>query len=105
LSVKLELEQAIVLQALTEEQIQTDLNQFEADLAALKKAMEQDTNLQDLAGSPLMLSIMALAYRGLNPVNSHPRPLYRPAKLCYILLLPPLFGFETFPVAFSPAAI
>lgn len=69
LLIRLNLEQAIILQPLTEEQIEAYLDQFEIDLSPLKNTLQQDSNLQELARSPLMLNIMTLAYQGLMAEN------------------------------------
>ncbi len=64
LTTKLGLQQAICLQALNKAQIEAYLGQFDPDLSLLKNALQNDANLQELAQSPLMLSIMSLAYTG-----------------------------------------
>jgi hypothetical protein len=67
LFLKLNLNRAILLQSLSRDQVESYLTQFEVDLLTLKSTLQRDTNLQELAHSPLMLSIMVLAYRGLTP--------------------------------------
>ena len=61
---RLQLQDAICLQPLTLQQIDEYLHQA-SELTGLKAALQQDNSLQELAHSPLMLSIMTLAYRGM----------------------------------------
>lgn len=72
LVVKLNLAQAIVLQPLTFEQIDGFLARFGSELSTLKAALQQDPNLLELAQSPLMLSVMTLAYQGV-PIEKLPQ--------------------------------
>jgi len=57
---------AIYVQPLTEEQIQHYLATAGAKLAAVSTALQTDTQLQELAKSPLMLNIIAIAYQGMS---------------------------------------
>ncbi|MBP0020710.1 MAG: protein kinase [Cyanobacteria bacterium SBLK] len=57
---------AIYLQPLTVEQIRLYLSAIGSGLTAIHQALNTDESLQELARSPLMLSIMTLAYRGAN---------------------------------------
>lgn len=61
---RLQLQEAICLKPLTLEQIDEYLKQA-SELTTLKRALQQDNTLQELARSPLMLSIMTLAYQGI----------------------------------------
>jgi len=61
----LKFQSAIYLRSLTPEQICQYLDNIQADLTGLRDLIEGDTALQELAKSPLMLSIMVLAYEGL----------------------------------------
>jgi len=63
LSHKLQLQGAICLQPLTLEQVRVYFNEAGQELAAIAGAIDTDPTLQELARSPLMLSIMSLAYR------------------------------------------
>jgi hypothetical protein len=65
LSTRLRFQAAIYLQPLTLEQIYHYLKSTSSELAALNTALHSDTTLQELAKSPLMLSIMTLAYQGM----------------------------------------
>jgi hypothetical protein len=65
LAVKLRLRDAIVVQPLTPHQIAGYLHQVGGPLAGLKAAIDRDTALRELAETPLMLTIMALTYRGI----------------------------------------
>ncbi|MCA9887221.1 MAG: protein kinase [Anaerolineae bacterium] len=56
---------AIVLQPLTSQQVDGYLSQFGPSLTTLRKQLNADENLAELSRSPLMLSIMALAYRDI----------------------------------------
>jgi hypothetical protein len=62
---RLKLQGAVVIQPLTEQQIDQYLERAGDRLAALRSALHADTNLRALADSPLMLSIMALACRDM----------------------------------------
>ncbi|MDJ0552928.1 MAG: AAA-like domain-containing protein [Microcoleaceae cyanobacterium MO_207.B10] len=57
---------AIYLQPLSLEQVQEYLKTAGADLAAVRKALESDVKLQEFAQSPLILSIISLAYQGIS---------------------------------------
>lgn len=64
LNAQLRLRGAIVLQPLTHEQIDGYLASAGEQLASVRALLQRDVGLQELAESPLILSIMALAYRG-----------------------------------------
>jgi class 3 adenylate cyclase len=64
LSNRLKVEAAVYLQPLDLEQIDEYLNKAGAEIAAFKQALKEDVILQELARSPLMLSIITLAYQG-----------------------------------------
>lgn len=65
LSNRLNFQSAIYLKSLTQEQIVHYLDSIKADLTGLRALIEEDTALQELATSPLMLNIMVLAYEGV----------------------------------------
>ena len=65
LDVKLKLQSAVLLQPLTPEQIDGYLERLSPDLNALRVALRSDRELQEFAQTPLILSIMTLAYRGM----------------------------------------
>ena len=65
LSSRLRFQSAIYLRSLTPEQICQYLDNIQANFTGLKALIEGDTALQELAKSPLMLSIMVLAYEGV----------------------------------------
>ncbi len=69
LSVRLKLHGAVLLQPLTAEQIDAYLNRAGPTLSVVRTALQQDMELGELAKSPLMLSIMALAYQGVSPAE------------------------------------
>ena len=62
LATRLNLAQAIVLQPLSLEQIDQYLGSMGPRLAGLRAALQTDMTLRELAESPLMLSMMTLAY-------------------------------------------
>ncbi|MCL4253590.1 MAG: protein kinase, partial [Anaerolineae bacterium] len=64
LSNHLRLNGAIVIQPLTDVQIQAYLDALGADVAMVRDLIIRDDPLRELAKSPLMLSIMVLSYRG-----------------------------------------
>ena len=63
LATRLNMDKAIVLQPLTPEQIDTYLSRRGPRLAGLRQSLAADPTLRELAQTPLMLSIMTLAYR------------------------------------------
>ena len=65
LSTRLQFQSAIYLQPLTLPQIDRYLSTAGAKLAALNTALHTSTTLQELAQSPLMINIMALAYQDI----------------------------------------
>ena len=62
---KLKLQSAILLQPLTPEQIDGYLERLSPEMAPLRDALKDDQELQEFARTPLILSIMTLAYRGM----------------------------------------
>lgn len=67
LSTRLRLNGAVVLQPLNMEQIDKYLSNLGPKVAVIRQAMINDPTLRELAESPLMLSIMTLAYQGATP--------------------------------------
>jgi DNA polymerase III delta prime subunit len=65
LDAKLKLQSAILLQPLTPEQIDGYLERLSPDLNALREALKEDQELREFAKTPLILSIMTLAYLGM----------------------------------------
>jgi hypothetical protein len=63
LTEQLMLRSAVCIQPLTTEQIHSYFEQVGSRLKALRTVLRQDQELQGLATSPLMLSIMSLAYQ------------------------------------------
>ena len=63
LATRLNMDKAIVLQPLTPEQIDAYLTRRGPKLAGLRDSLAADRTLRELAQTPLMLSIMTLAYR------------------------------------------
>ncbi|MEL7038629.1 MAG: protein kinase [Cyanobacteria bacterium J06592_8] len=66
LSTRLNLQAAICLQPLTLDQIHQYFQEAGAELSVIRTALIEDKTLQELAKSPLMLSIMTLAYQGIS---------------------------------------
>lgn len=64
---QLRLQTAVVVQPLTQKQIDTYLESVGEQAEALRRAMEQDADLSELATTPLMLTILLFAYRGTSP--------------------------------------
>ncbi len=64
LATRLELRGAIYIRSLTPEQINQYLDRAGEQLRAVKTLLAEDSALQELAKSPLTLSIIALAYQG-----------------------------------------
>jgi DNA-binding TFAR19-related protein (PDSD5 family) len=63
-SARLRLRTAVMVQPLTEEQIEQYLTALGDQVAGLHEALQQESELQELAATPLMLSILVLAYQG-----------------------------------------
>jgi eukaryotic-like serine/threonine-protein kinase len=64
LPVQVELSEAVVIQPLSRAQVDAFLKQAGTALAGLRTALRNDETLRELLETPLMLSIVALAYRG-----------------------------------------
>ena len=67
LDARLSLQNAICIQPLNSQQIDEYLDRAGEKLSAVKTIVQRDRELQALATSPLMLSIMSLAYKGYTP--------------------------------------
>jgi len=65
LTTQLRLRTAVLLQPLKIEQIESYLAGTSTRLLAVRQALEEDSTLLDLVQTPLMLSVMVLAYRGI----------------------------------------
>jgi DNA polymerase III delta prime subunit len=65
LTAKLKLRGAIMVQPLTDEQIDSYLAQAGDQLVAVQTLLHEDAEMRELAETPLMLSIMSLAYQGM----------------------------------------
>ncbi len=65
LNTRLRLDNAVVVQPLTERQIDDYLRSGGEPLRALWLALHQDAELRELAHTPLMLSILTLTYHGM----------------------------------------
>ncbi len=63
---KLKLNGAVMLKPLTEEQVDSYLTQLGASASAVRLLLQSDFNLQQMSQTPLMLSIMVLAYQGVS---------------------------------------
>ncbi len=66
---RLSLQSAVVVQSLSHEQVDAYLTQVGKPLEALRRALNKNPALQELAGTPLMLSVLMLTYQG-TPVRS-----------------------------------
>src|SRR5262249_28747014 len=66
---RIELQTAVVIQPLTQEQIDAYLASAGEQLMGIRQALRTDLTLQALASTPLMLSILSLTYRE-KPVES-----------------------------------
>ena len=64
LSSRLQVQSAVCLKLLTQEQIKQYLDRAGSQLEGVKTLLQEDEALQELAKSPLILSVIALAYRG-----------------------------------------
>jgi len=66
LSTRLQLRGAICIQSLTPEQVNQYLDEAGKRMEAVKSLLQEDPALQQLAKSPLMLSVMTLAYQDIS---------------------------------------
>jgi DNA polymerase III delta prime subunit len=73
LAARLNLQGAVVLQPLSHEQVIDYLARFGDELSAIRDTLQTDETLWELLDTPLMLSIVTLAYRGA-PRESLPPP-------------------------------
>jgi GTPase SAR1 family protein len=73
LSGRLTLRSAICIQPLTHAQIEQYLNCSGEQLATLQTVLQQDEELRELATSPLILSVMSLAYQNCS-LDAFPKP-------------------------------
>jgi predicted NACHT family NTPase len=71
LTVRLRLPSAVLIQALSRQQVQHYVEQAGAALAGLRTVLQADENLWELLNTPLMLSIVALAYEGYSADEIH----------------------------------
>lgn len=62
---RLNLQNAVTLQPLTIQQVETYLASTGGELAAVQTLLQHDVTLRELVTSPLMLSIITMSYRGL----------------------------------------
>ncbi|NMG18740.1 NACHT domain-containing protein [Brasilonema bromeliae] len=65
LSSRLQVQSAVCLKSLTQEQIKQYLDRAGGQLEGVKTLLQEDEALHELAKSPLTLSVIALAYRGI----------------------------------------
>lgn len=65
LKTKLRLEGAVVIQALTDPQIEDYLKGFKRETAAIRELVKSDVDFRELMKTPLFLSIALLAYQGM----------------------------------------
>ncbi|WP_347566441.1 NACHT domain-containing protein [Scytonema sp. UIC 10036] len=66
LSNRFRFQRSVFIQPLTLEQIQQYLQNAGSELAVVQTALQSDTTIQELAKSPLLLSIMTLAYQRMS---------------------------------------
>jgi len=72
LDIQLKLQSAVLLQPLTPQQVNDFFDGAGHEFATVREALKKDTSLQELAQSPLMLSIMTLAYQGISVEDLQP---------------------------------
>jgi Predicted NTPase (NACHT family) len=75
LSRNLRFQGAIFIKPLTDEQVESYLNQAGNKLLGVKTALKTDSVLQELVKTPLILSIMSLAYEGMSAEELPKMPL------------------------------
>jgi DNA polymerase III delta prime subunit len=71
LSVRLRLPSAVLIQSLSRQQVQSYVEQAGTSLAGLRTALQSDEMLWELLNTPLMLSIVVLAYHGRSAEEIH----------------------------------
>jgi serine/threonine protein kinase/energy-coupling factor transporter ATP-binding protein EcfA2 len=67
---RLALQNAVVVRPLTSEQVEKTLHEAGAAVAELRIALHEQAALQDLASTPLMLSVLMLTYEGTTTVHT-----------------------------------
>jgi energy-coupling factor transporter ATP-binding protein EcfA2 len=72
LATKLRLQGAVCLQPLTPQQVDQYLAGAGLEFQAVRGTLQHDTTFQELSRSPLMLSIMTLAYKGYSAQDLQP---------------------------------
>ncbi|MEA1895480.1 MAG: NACHT domain-containing protein [Euryarchaeota archaeon] len=72
MTTRLDIEIAVSPQPLAKEQVDSYLNRMGPELAALRATLKDDPELYQLAQSPLVLSIMTLAYREMSVHDLQP---------------------------------
>ena len=66
LETRLQLQGALVVQPLTPQQIESYLTQVGQPVASVRQTLQEEPTLWELLDTPLMLTIMTLAYAGLS---------------------------------------
>jgi len=64
LPTRLQLQSAVMVQPLSQEQIETYLTKAGEQMAALRRTLHDDPDLQTLASTPLMLNVLTITYQG-----------------------------------------
>jgi hypothetical protein len=71
LAVRLRLPSAVRIQSLSRQQVESYVDQAGASLAGLRTVLQRDESLWELLNTPLMLSVVALAYQGRTADEIH----------------------------------
>jgi hypothetical protein len=79
----LALENAVYIQPLTQEQIDVYLESAGSHLEVVRRALHEDAGLQQLATTPLWLSVLTLAYQGISVEDILGAPLEKQRRLIF----------------------
>ncbi len=71
LTVRLRLPSAVIIRSLSRQQVQHYVEQAGASLTGLRTVLQADKHLWKLLNTPLMLSVVAVAYQGRSPDEIH----------------------------------
>jgi len=103
---RLQLQGAVVLQPLSDEQIARYLDGAGEHLAAVRVALRQDRALRELAETPLLLSIMSLAYQGISLAElDHPETLQQRRQHLFETYIQRMFTRRAPAARYAPAQV
>jgi len=104
LTERLNLNGAIAIRPLTEQQIDAYIASAEPHLFSLKQALTNSTDLRELAQTPLMLSVMTLTYHDRHTENETEQPTNRDEReQLFDAYIRRMFQHRDLPLYYTPA--